>query len=372
VAEDDTARDQLSVRTELFDYELPEELIAERPPAERDGARLLVLDAAGPLSAHVRDLVRHIPEGALVVLNQTRVRKARLFGRRQGTLGKVELLMLRATSGATGGTILEGGLAKGEHEVWEALGKATSPLREGARIEVGELVLEVTGRRDGGLLVVRVLAGGPLESFLERHGHVPIPPYIRREDEAADIERYQTVFAEKLGSVAAPTAGLHLTDAALSALSARGVTFGRLTLHIGLGTFRPVAVDDLDQHPMHAEHIEISPELCANVEAARARGTKVVAIGTTVVRALASAAQDDGSGLVRPVAGGTRVLIKPGYRFRVVDALLTNFHQPRSTLLALVCAFGGTDAVLSAYRTAIRERYRFLSYGDAMWLPRRA
>jgi S-adenosylmethionine:tRNA ribosyltransferase-isomerase len=364
VAEDDTARDQLSVRTALFDYELPDELIAERPPVERDGARLLVLGEGGPESAHVRDIAGLIPEGALVVLNQTRVRKARIFGRRQGTLGKVELLLLRATRGATS--------EAGEHEVWEALGKATSPLREGSRIEAGELLLEVIGRRDGGLLVVRVLAGGPLEAFLEQHGHVPIPPYIRREDEAADVERYQTVFAEKLGSVAAPTAGLHLTDAALAALSARGVTFGRLTLHIGLGTFRPVAVDDLDQHPMHAEHIEITPELCSAVAAARARGAKVVAIGTTVMRALESAAPDDGSGLVRPFVGETRLLIQPGYRFRVVDALLTNFHQPRSTLLALVCAFGGTDAVLSAYAAAVRERYRFLSYGDAMWLPRRA
>ncbi len=348
------------MRTELFDYELPDELIAERPPVERDGARLLVLGEGGPESAHVRDIARLIPEGALVVLNETRVRKARIFGRRQGTFGKVELLLLRATP------------ESGEHEVWEALGKATSPLREGARIEAGELLLEVTGRRDGGLLLVRVLVGGPLEAFLEQHGHVPIPPYIRRVDEAADVERYQTVFAEKLGSVAAPTAGLHLTDAALTALSSRGVTFGRLTLHIGLGTFRPVAVDDLDQHPMHAEHVEITSELCSAVAAARARGTKVVAIGTTVVRALESAAAEDGSGLVRPFVGETQLLIQPGYRFRVVDALLTNFHQPRSTLLALVCAFGGTDIVLSAYAAAVRERYRFLSYGDAMWLPRRA
>jgi S-adenosylmethionine:tRNA ribosyltransferase-isomerase len=257
-------------------------------------------------------------------------------------------------------------------ETWEALGKAGSPLREGARLEADELELEVAGRREGGLLVLRVRSGGPVEPFLERKGHVPIPPYLRRADEADDVARYQTVFADKLGSVAAPTAGLHLTEGALATMAERGVRFGRLTLHIGLGTFRPVAVDDLDDHPMHAEHIEVSEQLCAAVADARARGAPVVAVGTTVVRALESAALDDGSGLIRPFFGETRLLIQPGYRFRVVDSLLTNFHQPRSTLLALVCAFAGTNAVLAAYAAAVRDRYRFLSYGDAMWLPRRA
>ncbi len=349
------------MRTELFDYELPEELIAERPPAERDGARLLVLDENGVSHARVRELVERIPAGALVVLNETRVRRARLFARRERTAGKVELLLLRR---------LDDGNTTAEE--WEALGKAGSPLREGARLEADELVLEVIGRREGGLLVLRVLSGGAVEPFLERKGHVPIPPYLRRADEAADAARYQTVFADKLGSVAAPTAGLHLTEVALAAMAARGVRFARLTLHIGLGTFRPVAADDLDEHPMHAEHVEVSPELCAAVAEARARAAPVVAIGTTVVRALESAAPDDGSGSIRPFSGETRLLIQPGYRFRVVDSLLTNFHQPRSTLLALVCAFAGTDAVLSAYAAAVRERYRFLSYGDAMWLPRRA
>lgn len=349
------------MRTELFDYELPEELIAERPPAERDGARLLVLDGDAISHARVREVAERVPEGALVVLNETRVRHARLYARRSGTGGKVELLLLRRLD--------EGGAGP---EIWEALGKAGSPLREGSRIEADELALEVTGRRDGGLLVLSVLAGGPVEPFLERKGHVPIPPYLRREDEAADVARYQTVFADKLGSVAAPTAGLHLTDAALARMAEREVRFGRLTLHIGLGTFRPVAVEDLDEHPMHAEHIEVSEQLCAEVSDARARGAPVVAVGTTVVRALESAAPDDGSGLIRPFSGETRLLIQPGYRFRVVDSLLTNFHQPRSTLLALVCAFAGTSAVLAAYAAAVRERYRFLSYGDAMWLPRRA
>lgn len=348
------------MRTDTFDYELPEELIAERPPDERDGARLLVLDVGAVSHAQVRELAQLIPENALVVLNETRVRRARLYARRERTAGKVELLLLRRLEEGAGA------------EEWEALGKAGSPLREGARLEAGELKLEVVGRREGGLLVLRVLEGGPAEAFLEQNGHVPIPPYLRRQDEAADVSRYQTVFAEKLGSVAAPTAGLHLTQAALASLRERGVRFGRLTLHIGLGTFRPVAVDDLDEHPMHAEQIDVSGALCAAVADARERGAPVVAIGTTVVRALESAASDAGSGLIRPFSGETRLLIQPGYRFRVVDALLTNFHLPRSTLLALVCAFGGTNAVLGAYAAAVRARYRFLSYGDAMWLPRRA
>ena len=347
------------MRTAIFDYELPEELIAERPPTERDGARLLMLDGARVSHARVSELAERVPEGALVVLNETRVRRARLYARREQTAGKVELLLLRQLD--------EGA----ETEVWEALGKAGSPLRVGAVIEADELRFEVSGKREGGLLALRVVSGGPVEAFLERSGHVPIPPYLRREDEAADAARYQTVFADKLGSVAAPTAGLHLTEAALDRMRQRGVRFGKLTLHIGLGTFRPVSVDDLDEHPMHAEHIDVSPELCAAVGEARARGAPVVAIGTTVVRALESAAAD-GTGSIRPFSGETRLLIQPGYRFRVVDSLLTNFHQPRSTLLALVCAFGGTEAVLAAYAAAVRERYRFLSYGDAMWLPRRA
>ncbi len=213
--------------------------------------------------------------------------------------------------------------------------------------------------------------GEPLDAAVRACGHVPLPPYIKRDDDLADTERYQTVFARRDGAVAAPTAGLHLTNAALARLASRGCSPTNVTLHVGLGTFQPVGVDDLDEHPMHAERYEVSQSTADAIASARARGAPVVAIGTTTVRALESAADPDRPGQVRPSSGETRLLIQPGYAWRVVDALLTNFHLPRSTLLALVCAFGGTERVLEAYRVAVRERYRFFSYGDAMLLWRR-
>jgi S-adenosylmethionine:tRNA ribosyltransferase-isomerase len=222
--------------------------------------------------------------------------------------------------------------------------------------------------------VLELFARAPqgVEAWLERNGRVPLPPYIRRSDEPADAERYQTLFAEHTGSAAAPTAGLHLSQALLARLDARGVERATLTLDIGLGTFRPVDADDLDQHPMHAETFSVREETARLVRAARERGAPVVAVGTTVVRALESAADRERDGEVLPTSGETKLLIQPGFRFRVVDALLTNFHQPKSTLLALVAAFAGREAVLGAYASAVSEGYRFLSYGDAMWLPRRA
>jgi S-adenosylmethionine:tRNA ribosyltransferase-isomerase len=201
---------------------------------------------------------------------------------------------------------------------------------------------------------------------------VPLPPYLKREDEPADAERYQTVFAERMGSAAAPTAGLHLTEAALGRIAERGIALATLTLDVGIGTFRPVAVDDIDRHPMHAESFAVSEALVEAVALARAQGRPVVAVGTTVVRALESAADPERPGAICATSGETRLLVQPGYAFRVVDALLTNFHQPKSTLLALVAAFAGREAVLRAYEIALESGYRFLSYGDAMWLPRRA
>jgi S-adenosylmethionine:tRNA ribosyltransferase-isomerase len=345
------------LKTALLDYALPERLIAVRPLPRRDGARLLVLGEAGAEHRHIEDFAELVPEGALVVVNDTRVRHARVLLNKRDTGGKVELLLLRRLATPAGG------------ELWRALGRANKPLRVGSRLEAPGLEAEIV--RQGDPLEVRLSAPEGIDAWLARAGHVPIPPYLGRLDEPADAERYQTVFARKIGSVAAPTAGLHLSEPLLARLAARGVALSRLTLEIGLGTFRPVEADDLDQHPMHSESLEVTAELAADIAAARRRGAPVVAVGTTVVRALESAADPEALGHVRPLLGETRLLIQPGYSFRVVDALLTNFHQPQSTLLALVGAFAGLARTLEAYGVAVREEYRFLSYGDAMWLPRR-
>jgi S-adenosylmethionine:tRNA ribosyltransferase-isomerase len=250
---------------------------------------------------------------------------------------------------------------------WAALGRASGPLRVDDRLEADGVALRISAKDEEGGLSVEVF--GELEAALERSGQMPIPPYFRREADDDDVERYQTVFAKELGSSAAPTAGLHLTEASLAELRRRAVDIGTLVLHVGIGTFRPVSVDDLNEHPMHEESYEISEELVEAVSATKARGGRVVAVGTTVVRALESSARDGGK--LRAGAARTRLLIQPGFQFQVVDALLTNFHQPKSTLLALVSAFAGRERVLSAYRDAVAGGYRFLSYGDAMWLPRR-
>jgi len=345
------------LKTALFDYALPERSIAVRPLPERDAARLLVVGEHGLEHRAVRDFAELVPEGALVVLNDTRVRRARVLAKRKGSGGKIELLLLERLAD------------DGGRERWQALGRANKPLRVGTELEAPGLEGRIAAQ--GELLEVSLAAEGGVEAWLERSGHVPIPPYLGRLDEPSDGERYQTVFAEKLGSAAAPTAGLHLTERSLARLRERGVAVSTLTLAIGLGTFRPVEADDLDRHTMHSETLEVNAALVAAVAGARERGAPVVAVGTTVVRALESAADPERLGHVRPFAGATRLLIQPGYAFRVVDALLTNFHQPRSTLLALVSAFAGHARVLEAYAVAVREGYRFLSYGDAMWLGRR-
>lgn len=350
------------MRAELFDYVLPEERIARRPPAQRDGGALMLVDGARREHHRVRDFAELVPPGALLVLNDTRVRKARVFGSRRPGGGRVELLLLEPR-----------GQWEDGRERWSALGRANKPLRPGTRIDAAPFLVEVlTTNPSNGVSELAIACDRPVADALEQVGRVPIPPYLAREDDAEDSERYQTIYARRTASVAAPTAGLHLTSEILQRLSQRGVAMSHLELEVGLGTFRPVTAPDLDQHDMHEERYRIEPELVAAVRAARERRAPVVAIGTTVVRALESAADPQSEGDVRAVQGATRLLIQPGYRFRVVDALLTNFHQPRSTLLALVCAFAGYGAVRAAYAEALARGYRFLSYGDAMWLPRRA
>jgi S-adenosylmethionine:tRNA ribosyltransferase-isomerase len=343
------------VRTDRFDYDLPEERIARHPTQERDGARLMVLEGEGVHHATVRDWPALLAPGSLVVLNDTRVSPSRLLGKRLPHGGRVELLLLAPAEGAG---------------VWRAIGQASKPLRPGTVVAVGGGALEIMSRGPEGQLLVRSQGRESIADLLAQQGQVPLPPYLRREPEPEDRVRYQTVYAEHEGSVAAPTAGLHLSLHVLEELEARGIELGRLTLHVGLGTFRPVTADEVDDHTMHEEWFAISPLLAEQVTRARREGRPVVAVGTTVVRALETVAQRT-FGEVTAFTGTTRLFIKPGFNFRVTDALFTNFHTPRSTLLMLVCAFAGEARTLAAYAEAVRSGYRFFSYGDAMWLPRR-
>ncbi|HZF54354.1 MAG TPA: tRNA preQ1(34) S-adenosylmethionine ribosyltransferase-isomerase QueA [Polyangiaceae bacterium] len=382
------------MRADLLDFDLPPDRIASRPPEERDGARLLVLDREGGGAIEhraVRDLDALLPAGALVVVNDTRVLPARLFGKKPGTGGKVEIMLVQrmelpgaaASTGTGTGTATGATTGTGATERWRAMGRSSKPLREGMEItfdDEGKLKARIEGREEGsGLLYVTLSspAGLSVSEALEALGHVPLPPYIRRADEPSDRARYQTVFAREPGAVAAPTAGLHLSEALIERLKQRGIEIAAVTLHVGLGTFQPVTAEDLDQHRMHAEVYAVPASTADAIDRARTRGAPVVAIGTTVVRALESAAHPDERGRVIPRAGETRLLIQPGYAFRVVDGLVTNFHLPRSTLLALVFALAGRDRVLAAYSAAIEAGYRFYSYGDAMlirpasWAPSR-
>lgn len=333
-----------------FHYELPEELIAQVPRERRADARLLHLDCArGTLAdRRMEDLPALLAPGDLLVFNDTRVLKARLLGRKPGG-GRAEVLIERIL---------------GERHALALLRAARTP-RTGAAIAVAEGVRIVVGERNrDGLWRVEVV-GGTVCEVLERHGHVPLPPYIRRDAAAFDEERYQTVFARRPGAVAAPTAALHFDDSLLGRLRARGVDCTWITLHVGYGTFAPVRAERIEQHRMHRERFEVGTDACRRIEAARAAGGRVVAVGTTTVRALETAAA---GGRLRPVSDETDIFITPGHRFRTVDAIITNFHLPESTLLMLVAAYAGRSRVLAAYRHAVAERYRFFSYGDAMLL----
>jgi len=362
------------LRRELFEYELPLDRIASRPTAERDGGRLLVLSGEAEPFEHlaVRDLPRLLPPGALLVVNDTRVVPARLLGHKRDSGGRVEIFLVRSIGSAT----VEHGSSTFAAERWRALGRSSKPLRPGAAVVFGSdgaLEARIVGRQADDLLDVELWSPArmPIADALEKLGHVPLPPYVRREDDADDRARYQTVFARVPGAVAAPTAGLHLSETLLERLREAGVELASVTLHVGLGTFQPVTAEDLDEHPMHAETFDVPEATALAIERARTRRAPVVAVGTTVVRALEAAADAARPGRVRGGGGETRLLIQPGYRFRVVDQLMTNFHLPGSTLLALVAAFGGRERVLAAYQAAIAEGYRFYSYGDAMLLRTR-
>lgn len=333
-----------------FHFELPEALIAQAPLPERSASRLLVVPPGDAAFAdrQVRDLPEWLAPGDLLVFNDTRVIPARLFGQKE-TGGRVEILIERLLP---------------DNEARAQVG-ASKPPKPGSRIALdagGEA--EVLGR-DGEFYRLRFHVPSALESWLLQAGRLPLPPYIQREADADDDERYQTVFAREPGAVAAPTAGLHFDEPLLAALRERGVEFGHVTLHVGAGTFQPVRVDDVRQHQMHSEWLNVGAALIERIHATRARGGRVIAVGTTVVRALESAMR---GGELQPFAGETRIFIFPGYRIRSVDAMITNFHLPESTLLMLVSAFAGKERVFAAYEHAVRERYRFFSYGDAMLL----
>lgn len=333
-----------------FHFDLPPELIAQAPLPNRSDSRLLLVpsgDAAFQDRAF-RDLTELLRPGDLLVFNDTRVIPARLYGRKQ-TGGEVEILIERLLPG---------------QEAMAQIGASKSP-KSGSRIVLQDgMRLTVLGR-DGGFYHLRFETDEPVETVLNRIGKLPLPPYIQRAADQDDDSRYQTVFARHAGAIAAPTAGLHFDEALLAELAAMGVQIGHVTLHVGAGTFQPMRAENVRDHVMHSEWLNVGAELCARIQATRAAGGRVVAVGTTVLRALETASVD---GEVRPFAGDTQIFIFPGYHIRSIDALVTNFHLPESTLLMLVSAFAGKDRIFAAYRHAVAQRYRFFSYGDAMLL----
>lgn len=329
-----------------FNYDLPRDLIARRPLPDRAASRLLRVEPAGFQDLRFAALPGVLRPGDLLVLNDTRVVPARLFGRKSSG-GRIEMLLERVV----------------EPCVALAQIRSSHAPKAGSLLEFESgITARVLGRQEEFFLLRFPL---PVLPLLEQRGHVPLPPYLEREDEPDDRERYQTVYARERGSVAAPTAGLHFDAALLAALPAQGVQVASLTLHVGAGTFAPLRPHQLESGRLHAERLEVASGLCSAVSACRARGGRVVAVGTTTVRGLEAAAA---GGALKPCSGETELFIRPGFPFRVVDALITNFHLPRSSLLMLVCAFGGTDRVLAAYRHAVAHRYRFYSYGDAMFI----
>ncbi|MGP5308546.1 tRNA preQ1(34) S-adenosylmethionine ribosyltransferase-isomerase QueA [Vreelandella alkaliphila] len=338
-----------------FHFELPDELIARYPSEQRSDCRLLCVDGQSGALEHRRfaDLLELLEPGDLLVFNDTRVIPARLHGHKASG-GKVEMLLERPLD---------------SHRGLAHIRSSKSPKPGTELIFEGDIHAVVEGRRDA-LFELRFLGDTPMIALLEKHGHMPLPPYITRDDELSDRERYQTVYARRDGAVAAPTAGLHFDQPLLDALAEKGVNSAFVTLHVGAGTFQPVRVDNILEHHMHSEWIEVSEAACQQVRNAQAAGKRVIAVGTTSVRCLESACLKSSDGQIAPYSGDTDIFIYPGYEWRCVDALITNFHLPESTLLMLVSAFSGYDHMMRAYRTAVDERYAFFSYGDAMLLTR--
>jgi S-adenosylmethionine:tRNA ribosyltransferase-isomerase len=334
-----------------FDYQLPAELIAQHPAQQRSSSRLLQLGRANGKIAHRQftDLLELVESNDLLVFNDTRVIPARLFGEKD-TGGKVEVLIERLTGGTRGIAQI----------------RASKAPKAGAEIRLPEsLALKVIDRIDD-MYLIESVGEMSLPMILQAVGHIPLPPYIERGDEQEDRERYQTVYSKREGAVAAPTAGLHFDEVLLEKLADKGAQFAFVTLHVGAGTFQPVRVDDLAEHVMHSEYAEVSSQVCNQVRETKARGGRVIAIGTTAVRCLETASP--APGWIEPYYGDTELFITPGYRFKNVDAMLTNFHLPESTLLMLVSAFAGVDNTKAAYSAAIAEQYRFYSYGDATFI----
>ena len=335
-----------------FYFDLPQELIAQDPLEDRSASRLLVLDKeSGEIThRHFRDITEYLKPGDCLVINDTKVIPARLFGIKEGTGAKIEVLLLK----------------RRENDIWETLVKPGKKARPGARIVFGDGILkgEVLEVVDEGNRLIRFEYEGIFEEILDRLGQMPLPPYITHQ--LKDKNRYQTVYAEHDGSAAAPTAGLHFTPELLEEIQAKGVRLAHVTLHVGLGTFRPVKVEDVSQHHMHSEYYVVEEEQARLINDTRASGGRVICVGTTSCRTLESAADEDG--ILRAGSGWTDIFIYPGYRFKIMDALITNFHLPESTLLMLVSAFADKEKIMKAYEEAVRQRYRFFSFGDAMFI----
>ena len=331
-----------------FDYHLPNELIAQKPLAQRSASRLLRIS---PLTADIvngqfTDITTFLNSGDLLVFNDTRVVPARLFGQKQ-TGGKIEVLVERVLDDKT---------------LLAHVRSSKSP-KSGAVLLLEDQISCVMAAREGSLFKLIQDSNQSWLTLLNQYGHMPLPPYIERADDDEDLERYQTVYAQNPGAVAAPTAGLHFDQSLIARLKSKGVETAHITLHVGAGTFQPIKVENIDEHVMHSEWVHVSQSVCDAISQAHSRGNKVVAVGTTVVRSLEAAASD---GLVKAFEGDVSIFITPGYRFKAVDAMITNFHLPKSTLLMLVSAFAGTALIQQAYQQAVDERYRFFSYGDAM------
>ena len=340
------------MKTSDFSYNLPQELIAQTPVEPRDSSRLLLLDKEnGEINhKHFYDIIDYLNEGDLIVANDSRVLPARIFGIKDQTGARVEFLLLNQV----------------ENNRWETLCKPGKKAREGAEFTFGDGIMKakVIEVKEDGNRVVEFESEENFYSALDKIGQMPLPPYIT--EELQDRERYQTVYSNEIGSAAAPTAGLHFTNDLMDKIKAKGVNIAYVTLHVGLGTFRPVKVDDVKNHKMHSEHYEISKETCELINKTKANGNRVIAVGTTSCRTLESVASFFGE--IKPCEGFTDIFIYPGYEFKVLDGLITNFHLPESTLIMLVSAFAGYDNVMKAYETAVNEKYRFFSFGDAMFI----